>query len=682
MAEQLPEPVDTSAAHRSLDGGPVPAAGMPGAPGVRGAPMDARSLLAMGERALYVEGNLRAARSWCGRAYLRAEQVGQPAVMAAAAVAMGGLRVHEHRRLIDAAGVAARQRRALALVHPRSSLALRLRARLTAEAEYRTGRCEGVLAIVDEARRHGDPVVLADALALAHHCLLGPEHARTRLQLAVDLLREGARTRRPSDALLGLLWRTADLFALGDRQALRSFAELETAARIGGGHAVVAFVVAAMRVMLAVRAGRLERAEALAATCEERGRVAGDADSTGWHGAQLVTIRWYQGRIGEVAGPLAELAYSPTLSATDNGLLAALGLAAAVTGDRPRAAGTLAQLRGDGLADLPRSSSWLSTMGAITETAAWLGDADTAAEVYPLLLPHAALPMVGGPGAVCLGSVQQALGVAALVIGDTDRAVEHLNAAVEDNTALGHWPALAISRHRLGQALAARCGPGDLRAARAAQDQAAADAALLRVVLPALDLGGAGAAAVGWRSRPVTCVRRGRQWYLSLGERSVLLPDSVGLRHLAVLIANPGAEIAAIELARPGAAREAGEPDTGAGPPGQDVLDEVAVRRYRSRLRELRDRLRWLESEPGGADPAVAGRARAEADWLSDELRRATGLGGRTRHFADNAERARIAAGKAIRRALDRVSAADPVVGEVLRAGVSTGMRCSYRPVR
>jgi hypothetical protein len=71
---------------------------------------------------------------------------------------------------------------------------------------------------------------------------------------------------------------------------------------------------------------------------------------------------------------------------------------------------------------------------------------------------------------------------------------------------------------------------------------------------------------------------------------------------------------------------------------------------------------------------------RAERDWVLGELTGATGLAGRPRLFPDEAERARIAVGKAIRRTLARLHEADPVIGAHLRDTVHTGMLCSYRP--
>ena len=44
------------------------------------------------------------------------------------------------------------------------------------------------------------------------------------------------------------------------------------------------------------------------------------------------------------------------------------------------------------------------------------------------------------------------------------------------------------------------------------------------------------------------CQRVGRNWRLALRNRSVLVEDSIGMVHLAVLIANPRQEIQAADL--------------------------------------------------------------------------------------------------------------------------------------
>jgi hypothetical protein len=148
--------------------------------------------------------------------------------------------------------------------------------------------------------------------------------------------------------------------------------------------------------------------------------------------------------------------------------------------------------------------------------------------------------------------------------------------------------------------------------------------------------------------------------------------DSIGMTYLAVLIANPRQDIAATDLVAGvvtlgGAAGDAG--------PVHPVLDREAVARYRTRLRELDERIAQLDA---AGDQAGAETAGTERDWLTAQLASAAGLRGRTRSFPGEPERARVAVGKAIRRALARIDQADGPIGEHLRQAVHTGTRCSY----
>jgi hypothetical protein len=632
---------------------------------VTGLPDELRACLADGERALTDSGDLRASRESFSRAYQLAELAGEPEAMAMAALGLAGLWVSEHRTVTGAAMLEARLQHALSLLGGQSSLALRIRARLAAEADYRHGTHAATLAVLAEARAAEEPMALADTLNLAHHCLLGPGEVTLRGELAAELIRVSFRTERRSDRLVGLLWQTADAYAAGELHAARLLGELRSELR-ERDHPAVGFVVSAIDVMLMIRAGRLDEAESLAAICAANGAAVGDIDAEWWPGAQLVTIRWYQGRLPELLPMLHDRVHSPALSAVDNSTLVSLAVAAALHGDRPAAASSLAALRGRDLASLPRGSSWLVTMNGIAEAAYLLGDAEAAREAYDLLLPYADLPMVGGLGVACFGSAHQALGIAALTTRDLDRAVEHLTAAVQHNLALPHWPALAFSRQRLAQARQLRARAEDAPATRRELDTARAEAATLGIVLPGDPGGGpAGGAAV-------TCERAGRGWRLGLAGRNAVVEDSIGMLHLAVLIGNPRQEITAADLVA-GLAAVAGR--SAASGVGQPVLDGEAIASYRSRLRRLDTELDQLT--PGSAADRAA---RAEWEWLAAQLARAAGLGGRPRSFPDDGERARVAVGKAIRRALARITAADAVIGEHLRQSVRTGTRCSYWP--
>jgi hypothetical protein len=652
-----------------------------------------KAALADGARAQHEAGDLQASRDSFERAYRLAERAGDAESMALAALGLAGLWVAERRTVTSTVLLEARLQHVLTLLDPRSALALRVRTRLAGEADYARGTHAAVLATLDEVRAQqteaagaplagaagaaggGDPELLAEALRIAHHCLLGPEHVTMRRELAVELTKASFRTERHSDLLMGLLWQTADAYCAGDPHAGRLLGELKD--HLGQrDHLAVGFVASAIDVMLAIRAGQFDEAEALAAVCASRGAAAGDADHAWWSAAQLVTIRWYQGRLTELLPMLHDRVHSPVLSAVDNSAVAALAVAAALSGDRPQAASALATLCGSDLAALPASSSWLVTMNGIVEAAYLLEEADVAARAHELLRPYAHLPMIGSLGITCFGSVRHALGVAALTSGQLDLAIEHLTAAVPHNLALAHWPALVASRQRLAQAHARRGSPGDAGAARRELDAAAAEAASVGLPVPDHPVSGPfAAAASAAAAEEAHCQRAGRKWRLTLRNRSVLVEDSIGMVHLAVLIANPRHEIQAADLV----AGLGGLSGTGAGvATAQRVLDPEAIAEYRNRLRQLDTELN--ETGTGELEPGRISQARAERDWLVAQLSSAAGFGGRTRAFPDQPERARVAVGKAIRRALARIADADAVIGEHLRQTVHTGVRCSYWP--
>jgi hypothetical protein len=632
----------------------------------RGHSTTVQDLLADGSRATFVHGDLRAGRERYEAAYGLARQDGDAAGMAAAALGLGGIWVHEHRTAAASVQLEARLRHALALLDQGDPLALRIRVRLAAEANYQRGDHLAILTVLTEARRSADPVARAEALSLAHDCLMGPDHGALRRDLSIELIAASSATGRRIDLLLGVLWQTADLLLDGDPHSGRRLGELR-ALLAGEDHLAIGYVVRSLDVLLAIRAGRLAEAEDLSRGCLELGLAIGDIDAIGWHGAQLVAIRWYQGRLAELLPVLAEMADSPTLSSSDNAFRAGLALTAALSGDRRLAASALAALCDGDLSERPRSASWLAMMSGIAEAALLTGDRAIAARVGELLRPYAHLPLIGGLAA-CFGSARHALGVASLACGELDAAIDHLRAAVQQNLALAHEPATVLSRQRLAEALTRRGRPQDAAEARAELATAAADAGALGMAAIRVDEPAAVAAAV-------TCRRQGRTWRVDAGGRSTAVEHSIGMLHLAVLIANPRQEIPAIDLA---AGLDAvGQAARRALASEQPVLDPDAVQAYRRRLVQLQGQDGRPGGRAGGAPPA---HGRAEQDWLASELAAATGIGGRTRPFAGDTERARIAVGKAIRRAVARITEADPVIGGQLHQAIRTGTRCSYWP--
>jgi hypothetical protein len=149
--------------------------------------------------------------------------------------------------------------------------------------------------------------------------------------------------------------------------------------------------------------------------------------------------------------------------------------------------------------------------------------------------------------------------------------------------------------------------------------------------------------------------------------------------HLAALLANPGREIHALELiTSPSAPHHEtdatisqGRLDSGA------ILDEQAKREYRDRIEDLQEAIEEAES---WNDSDRAARARHELDLLLQQLKAATGLGGRDRRMGSDAERARLNVTHAIRSAMARIREHHPALGHYLEQTVRTGTFCAYVP--
>ena len=166
-------------------------------------------------------------------------------------------------------------------------------------------------------------------------------------------------------------------------------------------------------------------------------------------------------------------------------------------------------------------------------------------------------------------------------------------------------------------------------------------------------------------------IREGEFWTIGDPTAPTRLRDTVGLGYLAQLLANPGREIKALELA--GGAPGLGLVESDAG----ELLDDQAKAAYRRRITELESELTEAEE---WADEGRITKLRDERDALMDEIERATGLGGRDRKAGSVSERARVNVTKAIRAAVKRIEAADPALGRHLEAALRTGTSCAYLP--
>lgn len=180
-------------------------------------------------------------------------------------------------------------------------------------------------------------------------------------------------------------------------------------------------------------------------------------------------------------------------------------------------------------------------------------------------------------------------------------------------------------------------------------------------------LGGGAPSAVG--DGALELRRDGEVWTLRFAGRTCHLKHTRGLADLAVLLERPGEEVHVLELA--------GGPEPTARLGADAVLDEKARASYRRRAAELEADLELARRD---GDLARLERLGAEREALLDELRVATGLGGRPRALNDAGERARKAITARLREAIARIRDAHPSCGEHLESAVRTGTFCAYQP--
>lgn len=155
--------------------------------------------------------------------------------------------------------------------------------------------------------------------------------------------------------------------------------------------------------------------------------------------------------------------------------------------------------------------------------------------------------------------------------------------------------------------------------------------------------------------------------HIAFDSTHLQLPEVKGFQDLEELLKRNGEEVHCTELM--GVTSETGEP--------YEALDSKARNDCASRIRELQTDL--LEAEEAN-DSTRAEAIREELDPLIDYLAKAVGIGGRSRHLAAPAERARSAVTWRIRNAIKKIEAADKTIGRHFKNAVRTGAFCSYQP--
>lgn len=609
-------------------------------------------------------GDTDAARVTLGKAIdiARARRLAEPLARAALAWPLGTVGMFLSAGHFDPT-LAELLREAVAALGdaPSALRALSLARLASAQADRDTPTAQAVAI----ARQLDDRRVLAEVLTQRHWALGGPEHTPARLALADEIVTLAEELHDPELQWRACTARIPDRLELGDRAGAER--DGDRLARVSEqlNQPMYLWAGRLLRVLFAFLDGRFADAEQLAGAGLSIGQGAYPMDAMQAYSGQLAAIRREQGRLGELAPVLTGIA---TQFADVPVWRCSIAFALSQIGQLDDARRELARCMpapDAGLDALPRDGFLMSALFFLAECCVAVDDRDRARAVYQALAPYADRHVVV-VGALGFGSVARLLGALALVTGDLDAAVGHLEDAVEREERTRAVPWLAHALADLARAYRARGAAGDGARADRCAARAAALAAEHGMVALQQKLG----SAAGDDEPAGECrfERAGEVWELAYEGESARIVDAKGLHYIAALLAAPGRELHVLELA--GGAPQEHE---------SEILDGRARDDYRRRAAELQAELDEAEQH---ADLGRVDKLRAELELLHDELRRAVGLGGRARKTAGNVERARKAVYNRIRSALDRVEREAPALARHLRGALRTGTFCVYDPER
>jgi DNA-binding SARP family transcriptional activator len=410
---------------------------------------DAELRIAEGD-ALSRAGDRDLARASFDHAATLARESGDAHRLAEAALGYAGLGVTIIK--IDEQAVALLEEALAALGDADSALRSRLLARLAVELYYAPSRSRSetlsaeAVAVAQAGTNHRS---VAEALGARHVALWRPDRLLERLQTA-DAMIAAARVAADGQLeLQGRNWRAVDLFELGDvdgwREETTRHTELAERLRMPA----YIWYGPLWQAVDATNHGMFAEAEVLREQARELGTRAGDDNAELFADMLVFIVRAFiQRSFDELDLPWAadKIEHSPAGVAW----IAGYSWALAELGREQEARKYLARIAPDRFAVLPFDTNWLSALAEASEVVVLLGDTANAAVLYDLITPYTGRPMTAGRAVVSYGSADRHLGELASMLGRTDDATRHFEAALTLNAKTPAWlphTQLAFARH-------------------------------------------------------------------------------------------------------------------------------------------------------------------------------------------------------------------------------------------
>jgi hypothetical protein len=335
------------------------------------------------------------------------------------------------------------------------------------------------------ARRLGVPATLADVLLSRFYAIVAPATLAERRANTAQLIALAEELGDQAMVCQAAWQRMRVAYEAGDFAEARRCLEVQERLSAELGEPSLRLLAALSRAGPALAAGQIGEAEQAVFAAYALGQAVDAPNAELYLLAQLLHVRFEQGRFGELDDTFRSLTQDRTTSRTIPAVRAAAALAACELGQGDEARRLFEPLVATAFADIPMDSLWLWGLTTSVHVSAALGDPGAARTAHAVLAPYAdqwvtLMSTVGG-------SVAHYLGVAATVFGDYADAERRFRDAAAAHAGAGAPGWLARTQLEWARMLANRGSPGDTGRARQLAGDALATAEALG--MPALAAG-------------------------------------------------------------------------------------------------------------------------------------------------------------------------------------------------
>jgi class 3 adenylate cyclase/tetratricopeptide (TPR) repeat protein len=305
---------------------------------------------------------------------------------------------------------------------------------------------------IEIARAAGDEAALAHTLAYVSWAITAPDTLAQRRLLVGELFDLTQRLNDPRLSLFTAVWRFSTGLESGDRSQIESSLLTMRALTASVPQLTTSWGLLIDEATWSLVQGDIETSEQWAIRAAEAGAAAGEPDAAMVFGVQLFTLRYLQGRFGELVDQVIQSASEEGVAGYRAGVAVAL-----IESGREDEARELALA--EDLQSIPLEQAWSTAMILWAMVCSRLAIVDRAGELYELLAPYSD-QLAATPPSV-YGSIAWALGTLASTLERYEQAEEHFAAAAEIEQRLRAPLFLARTHASWAGALIARGRPED-----------------------------------------------------------------------------------------------------------------------------------------------------------------------------------------------------------------------------